>query len=289
MVKQKYYRFISFFQYVLLFVVMGSMLLSCHKREGSAALNFWDDVDFSLKDTGAQKELLDSLLVDFIILLDEAPPRDVNKAIYRAMTKGKENPFTFQYFIKQFDYHLYSPNSVLRNDLYYEEVLKYIVSSNGINLTDKVRYKNRLELVVQNQKGKKANNFTYLQSTGLERDLYSLKNTCKIIVFYDPYCNTCRNMLSKLELMNRVLKRSRKKKVKILTVCAVGEESDWRGYEAEFPRSWINGYNKEEEIIRNNLYDLKAFPTFYLIDEDNRVLLKDTDIKHVKDYISSWT
>ena len=36
---------------------------------------------------------------------------------------------------------------------------------------------------------------------------------------------------------------------------------------------WIHGYDKGMEIMRKRLYDIKAFPTLYLLDSDKNVIL----------------
>ena len=41
------------------------------------------------------------------------------------------------------------------------------------------------------------------------------------------------------------------------------------------PSSWINAYDAGARISKEELYDLKAIPSMYLLDRDKRVLAKD--------------
>mgnify|MGYP002527024690 FL=1 len=50
---------------------------------------------------------------------------------------------------------------------------------------------------------------------------------------------------------------------------------------------WINGYDKKQTIEQNNLYDLKAIPTLYLLDKDKTVLLKDVTTKEIEEYLQN--
>jgi hypothetical protein len=46
----------------------------------------------------------------------------------------------------------------------------------------------------------------------------------------------------------------------------------------------INSYDKGTAVLKNELYDLKASPTIYLLDKDKRVILKNTGIEQINQY-----
>lgn len=47
------------------------------------------------------------------------------------------------------------------------------------------------------------------------------------------------------------------------------------------PANWINGFDSNQEIANEELYDLKAMPTLYLLDKGKKVLLKDADLDEI--------
>jgi hypothetical protein len=48
------------------------------------------------------------------------------------------------------------------------------------------------------------------------------------------------------------------------------------------PAEWIQGRD-EYGLYKNNVYDLRAIPSLYLLDKDKKVLLKDcTDLKEIE-------
>lgn len=248
-------------------------------------LKFWDDFESEKVNLEMESDKVESRLVDFIIHLDELSSDEVTPAINRALDKVKGSPLVFQFFVEKLNERLYNPNSVLRNDFYYSKVLNYLISSEMVKEIDKIKYRSKLTLVRQNLPGAVANNFDFIQSNGEKGDLHSVKGAYKIVVFYDPFCNNCKVAMLDLMAIDELLRRTKETKITILTLCAVGEKADWLQYEAELPEGWINGYNAKEEIIRESLYDLKAFPTFYLIGKDNRVLLKDVELDRLVKYI----
>lgn len=251
------------------------------------ANKFWEAYDFEAIDVEMNGEELRGNIVDYIILLDDLSLEEVTPAINRMLDQAKNNPVAFQFFIETLYDKLYNPNSILRNDFYYSKVLNYLISSDKVGEIDKVKYKTNLTLVRQNLPGAVANNFNFQQSTGGQDNLHNVKGAYKLLVFYDPSCNVCKEQMIDLKAVDNLVQRTKENKVTILTICAVGSEENWLEYAAELPSDWINGYNSEEEIIRSGLYDLKAFPTFYLIGENNRVLLKDASLERIVGYITS--
>lgn len=75
-------------------------------------------------------------------------------------------------------------------------------------------------------------------------------------------------------------------KIKMLALYADGNKEIWENYRKNIPSSWINAVDLQQEIIKQGLYDLKASPTIYLLDEKKRVLLKDTDLNELLNYLN---
>ena len=73
-----------------------------------------------------------------------------------------------------------------------------------------------------------------------------------------------------------------------LTVHDPDEELDeWRKHLNEFPKEWINGYDKKFAIKEQQLYDLKAIPTLYLLNKEKTVLLKDATAQAIEEYLTN--
>ena len=52
----------------------------------------------------------------------------------------------------------------------------------------------------------------------------------------------------------------------------------WLNYRHNIPASWINSYDKQLRLRDEELYDLKAIPSLYLLDSEKRVMLKDCNL-----------
>ena len=65
------------------------------------------------------------------------------------------------------------------------------------------------------------------------------------------------------------------KQLKLLAVYTDTDLVLWRKHLPELPGQWIGGRDEGEYLYKNNVYDLKALPTVYLLDKNKKVVLKD--------------
>ena len=61
-------------------------------------------------------------------------------------------------------------------------------------------------------------------------------------------------------------------------------EIDGNFYTAQ-PKEWMCTYDDGQVITKERLYDLRAIPTFYLLDREKRVLLKDAPFRIIEAYL----
>ena len=60
----------------------------------------------------------------------------------------------------------------------------------------------------------------------------------------------------------------------------------WKSHLHEMSNEWINAYDKGQVLTLEHLYDLSAIPSFYLLDKDKKVLLKDVDWMDVQRFFA---
>jgi hypothetical protein len=53
-----------------------------------------------------------------------------------------------------------------------------------------------------------------------------------------------------------------------------------------YPDKWYNGFDPDLVIRGESLYNVRAIPSLYLLDEDKTVLMKDAPEKKVFDYLN---
>ncbi len=88
--------------------------------------------------------------------------------------------------------------------------------------------------------------------------------------------------IKKRPIINQLLEQ---KRLTVLSIYPDEELDEWRKHLNEFPKEWVNGYDKTFAIKEQQLYDLKAIPTLYLLNKDKTVLLKDAPAQTIEEYL----
>ena len=101
----------------------------------------------------------------------------------------------------------------------------------------------------------------------------------------NPGCHACEEGIEALKQAPAINNEFAAGNLKILAVYPDEDKEEWERHLPDFPKEWINGYDKKLVIKEKNLYDLKAIPTLYLLDKDKKVLLKDATVAQIDQYL----
>lgn len=258
---------------------------STMSAEDSSLLHFWDK--FDMKDTAQVKnpDKGEQQLADFIGLLSKTPDSAMrDNAVDLMLDKAKSNRTSFDYFIKLYERYLYDGNSPMRNDIIYESVLRYMIKTDLLSDLEKEAYRPTYKLVMRNKVGQPAEDFSYELADGKKQKLSQTKAKYTFLIFYDPDCSHCKETIHQLRDTPELVQLFTQLEVQVLAIDPWGDRSKWKNYMPEISEKWINGFDSESKILSFNLYDLKASPTIYLLDENKKVILKDTYLQPVIQY-----
>lgn len=247
------------------------------------ASHYWDNFDFDDETVPQRADSLSMvrLFAEFTGLCMERPTdADPFSKLFERASASRE---MYRMFSALADNVLHDPNSPLRNDEFYAAVLESRTGSPYC--TDEARdaAEAMLALARLNRPGHRANDFTYVSSKGAAGSLHALKSEFILVFFNNPGCAMCERITGLLKSSEYISSMVGKG---LLTVLAVYPDSDldlWRQHSGEFPESWINAYNPNDEILGGESYDLSAIPSLYLLDRDKTVLVKDcTDVRIIE-------
>ena len=78
-------------------------------------------------------------------------------------------------------------------------------------------------------------------------------------------------------------------KIKIVAIYTGGDGALWSSHLKNMSKEWIVGFDSESSVVNNSIYDRRAAPSFYILDSNKIVLLKDatydTAIEYIKENI----
>lgn len=253
----------------------------------STLFHFWDN--FAIQDTTAVKnpDQGEQHLADFIGLLaktTDSATRD--QAVANMLNKAKANKTSFHHFIKLYEHYLYDGNSPMRNDLNYESVLRYLQKSNVLTDLEKEAYRPTYLLLLRNKVGQKAEDFAFELPDGKTQKLSEIESKYTLLLFYDPDCSHCKETIHQLRDTPQLVQAFAQWGIQVVAIDPWGDRNKWKNYSSELSYQWINGFDSKSKVMSLNLYDLKASPTLYLLDESKKVILKDASLQQVIEYFT---
>lgn len=239
------------------------------------AEHYWDNMPFV--DTAyIDKEITLQTFSNYAYMLTMGLPLELAlHSIDHTMNRAKVDSAMYAYFAKMSEDHFFDdPNSPYRNDAIYIAVLENILAWDGADELHKVRPRAQLALARQNMVGQAANPFSITLADGRQLPLYDVQAEYTLLYFANPDCPVCAKLTDSLKVSPTVQRLLKGGRMKVVTVYTQSDLDLWRSHITNaMPAEWTNGYaldfNKEQ------LYDLRAIPSMYLLDRDKKVLLKD--------------
>lgn len=265
--------------------VIPALLNTPESRADYLVRHYWENVDFADTTYLDHREVMEQAWVDYIDIMKLVPEETAISAIKQMYKDAGKKKKVFFFFTDLAEKYLYDPNSPMRNEELYIPVLDAMLESTVLDDTEKILPKGRRELAEQNRLGRQAEDFTYTLVSGKSGTLYGVKADYTLLFINNPGCHACEEGIKELKQAPAINKEFEAGNLKILSVYPDEDKEEWERHLSDFPKEWINGYDKKLMIKEKNLYDLKAIPTLYLLDKNKKVLLKDAVVGQIEQYL----
>lgn len=254
-------------------------------RKAWLLTHYWDQFSFADTTLVNNRDVTEQGFVNFIaLLLDGTTSEELARESLKNWCAGFIGEAHARRVLTQTaDDYLFNPNSPFYNEALYGLYLETMLGV--LPQTDAVRssYLFKLELVRRNNPGDRATDFTYYLPDGTRRTLAATpaKNDRLLLVFYDPECESCHEVLQQMAADASLAEAVQSGRLSVLAVYTEGNEEAWRKALTDMPRGWTVGTDREA-VKQGALYDLKAMPSLYLLDGQKRVLLKDAAYEQIR-------
>lgn len=266
------------------------MIASEEEARTYLVAHFWDEFDFKDVRLLKNKQVLAQGLANFVSLSANTPLEQkeaVGKGfttLCKGITENHTLTDSLKYYVEEY---LYNPNSPYYNEELYGFYLKGMMENLPANDPRVETYRFKLQLIGRNCPGSKAEDFTYYLPDGTRKSLYStpVKGDYLILVFYDPECHSCHDIMMGMFADRSLAEAVADGKVTVLAVYVEGVTEVWKKYLNGMPGNWVIGEDKMA-VKDRAIYDLKAMPTIYLLDKNKTVLLKDAPYARIREALS---
>ena len=183
--------------------------------------------------------------------------------------------------------YFFDPNSPVRNEDLYLPYVTLLAASDLVSEEDRRQYAWDAKVCSINQTGTPAADFTFVDTAGRRRTLYGIKADYTLLIFGNPDCNACREIMAQMAASPEISALIAGGRLKVADIY-IDEEIDlWKEKKDAYPKEWINGYDPSFTIRTDRLYAVRAVPSLYLLDEKKNVLLKDALPEMVLDVLQN--
>ncbi|MEG1749810.1 MAG: DUF5106 domain-containing protein [Tannerellaceae bacterium] len=268
-------------------VSVPSVITEPDKRAEYLVQHYWDNFDFSDTTYISLAEVTEQALSNYIDVLQYVPSEAAAASLKKMMAKTEVDSAMFAHFSDLYEKYLYDPNSPLRNEELYIPVLEAVVASSRLDDEHKIRPAHLLELAQKNRIGSKAFDFTYTLANGQTHTLYSIQVENLVLFFYNPDCPACKEITGQLDASPVVGELIKQKRLKILALYPDEDLNAWKAHTSLMPQSWINAYDGKVTLKNDEMYDLKAIPTLYLLNKDKQVVQKDVTFGRLEEFLKT--
>ncbi len=243
--------------------------------------HFWDNLDMTDSTMISRNS---RAIVEYIGILEQLPLEKGVAALDALLKKTEPHEEVSAYFLGKLKLLLMDPNSPIRNDELYEPVCRFIIAHASELDSEKFQAELELKFIQMNRRGTVANDFVARDRSGRNVRMHKVMSPYTLVVFFNPDCHGCDESMAYLKASAVLNSAPVKAQLKVVAVYVDQSPDIWERAKDMIPEDWICLWDQEGRLRQNEVYDLKAIPTLFLLDAEKRVLLKDATLPGVENY-----
>lgn len=176
------------------------------------------------------------------------------------------------------DKYLNNPESHAKNEGLFIRFAQRLLNADSLPEAARERTAEKLRLAKLNRPGSIAADFAFADARGNKHRLHEIKARKLLLVFYNPECTHCTEILANLAANKRLNAEIAAGQTVVTAIYAEGKHDVWQKSLPEMPGNWMVGYDLDG-VMANDLYDLPAMPYAFVLDSAKRVIVKDPVLK----------
>ena len=261
------------------------MLTETSSRMEYFILHFWDNSMVGDTTFLKHQEDTEQAWANYIGGLTHVPFSVATEAIRHLFSRTDWHKGVYKQFVGLAEKYFYDPNSPYRNEEFYIPVLESMLSSAVLSDAEKIVPQERLDMAMKNRLHTQATDFTYTLFSGKQGRLYAISSDFVLLFINNPGCEACTNSIRFINESSSIQAFISEKRLTVLSFYPDEDLALWKRHYPEYPDNWIVGYDKNLTVLEKGLYDLKAIPTFYLLDKHKKVLIKDGTLQQIEQFL----
>lgn len=247
--------------------------------------HYWDGVNFwdgRMAYTTILEDKIDKYFEQLVIPHQDSVIKEIDKMLGPASINAEMTRFLLVKFVNR-----YLTQKYMWEDAVFVHLFeKYFADKSYPWLTEKGKktITDRAYSLMANIMGSPAVDIELPDSSAKTTSLYQQDASFTIVVFWDPTCGHCKEVLPKVDSFYRARWKAAGMKIFAVAKETDGNKKDWTSFiNEQHLQDWTHVYySKADEKARTDagipgysqLYDVLTFPTLYLLDKDKRIVAK---------------
>lgn len=224
---------------------------------------------------------------EFCNIIYQLDRKDLDTFVVAALNAARVNEQSLFLFYDKVEKILGSNISPYKVEHTYIRMLQNILTYPKLDENRERRYKRELKTINKNLEGDIVPNFRIVMANGDTTSLYDIQSEYMLLYLQHPTCPTCREVRGKMANYPALNSAIAKKNLVVLTVYFEDDNQVWQNYlkSPEANPNYLHGWNFDQTIEDNELYDTRTIPYMFLLDKDKKVIRKDLLYNEIEDYI----
>lgn len=268
-------------------VLIPDSIAEPQERADYLVLHFWDNHNFPSVLMPEDSIEIEQNFSDFISILPLANGNARHDGVDILLDKAHSSSHNvYSYLTDLAEKYLWDAESPFYSEELFLPFIEYYIRKDN-KMKERALFLRKE--IFKNAPGSLAPDFKFERPDGKTAKLSDvISKTPVILMFYQPDCETCHNSISVLRSSQNLNDAIKNGDIGLLAVYIGDRREEWGKHASTLPGNWTVGIDENEMIDKNDLYSIKATPSFYVINKDGRIILKDAPMSSLLDFIESF-
>lgn len=263
------------------YVVAPDNLPDLQSRTDYLMDNFWNPFDFK-KTKSVDQNALNHAFSVYVQAMPYASEKKVMDSVKKLVGNIKGNPGLSLQFVKAAEEVLYGPRAEFWADPIYMSFLENLLANKKVSDSKKKKYIAQLDLLKRNAVGATLPHINFVALDGKPSTM-QFTAPYTLLQFRNVDCDDCKFANLKLELNGVASDMIDNSKLEVYSIVLTDDESAIRDFDAgEMNPKWHLGWSQDAATQ----LDIRMTPSYYLVDQNGKIVAKNEIISSVLDIIS---
>jgi thiol-disulfide isomerase/thioredoxin len=214
-------------------------------------------------------------------------PDSINKEIDRFLKKVDGSYKIFQ-FAAVYLFNHFRESEIMGHDAVMVKLADdiYLTSkADWVSKEFKDDLRKQIDLIRPNLIGMKAENLIMDSYKGIHVALHDIEKDFTILIFWEPDCGHCKEVVPKLKVYYDKEKGSG---IEVFAVCTTADKVKWTKFIEDNKLTWINGWDPERKSNFDYYYNVQTTPMIYILDRNKKIIAKKLSVESIGPFLESY-